>query len=305
VFDHAYFSTFEFVSKGAKVTVVDSRNQVSHEVIKKCEELKIGIHLSHSIIGTFGQKKINAVEIQKTEDEGKKLIGSSKRLDVDLVLMSGGWNPAVQLFSQSRGKLKYDYDINSFVPDQIVQDQKIIGCNNGNFDLSFNLENGFQSGLEVAKELGKETEVENPKFQGDKNISFVSAQVEPYMIGKKEITKGSKQFVDFQNDVTAADIFLAQREGYISVEHTKRYTTTGMGTDQGKTSNVNALALMSHIHKKPVEEIGHTTFRPPISPQTIGAIAGRSVDSLFDPVRKTSVHKWHEENGAVFEDVGQ
>ena len=125
------------------------------------------------------------------------------------------------------------------------------------------------------------------------------------MLVKKKVTKGSKHFIDFQNDVTAADIFLAQREGYISVEHTKRYTTTGMGTDQGKTSNVNALALMSHIHEKPVDEIGHTTFRPPFSPQTFGAIAGRSVDHLFDPERRTSIHKWHVENNAVFEDVGQ
>ena len=101
------------------------------------------------------------------------------------------------------------------------------------------------------------------------------------MLGKKKVTKGSKRAIDFQNDVTAADIFLAQREGYISVEHTKRYTTTGMGTDQGKASNVNALALMSHIHNKPVDEIGHTTFRPPYAPQTIGAIAGRSVDKLL------------------------
>ena len=303
--DHAYLSAFEFANKGAKVTIIDSRNEASKTVMHKCAELKIEIHPSHSIISTFGQKKVNAIEIQKTEDEGNKLIGSSKKIDVDLLLMSGGWNPAVQLFSQSRGKLKYDHNINSFVPDKIIQDQKVIGCNNGSFDLSSNLENSFQSGIEVARELGKESEIENPNFIGDETISFVSAQVEPYMIGKKGITKGSKHFVDFQNDVTAADIFLAQREGYISVEHTKRYTTTGMGTDQGKTSNVNALALMSHIHKKPVDEIGHTTFRPPFSPQTIGAIAGRSIDNLFDPVRKTSMHKWHEENGAVFEDVGQ
>ena len=303
--DHAYLSAFEFVDKGAKVTIIDSRNEASDRVKNRCKELKIKIYFSHSVISTFGQKKINALEIQKTEDEGNKLVGAVKKIDTDLVLMSGGWNPAVQLFSQSRGKLKYDKKINSFIPDIAIQDQRIVGCNNGDFDLSYNLENSFQSGLEAAKELGKDINFENPNFDGKEHFPFVSAQVEPYMIGKKGVTKGSKHFVDFQNDVTAADIFLAQREGYISVEHTKRYTTTGMGTDQGKTSNVNALSLMSHIHKKPVDEIGHTTFRPPFSPQTIGAIAGRSVDSLFDPIRKTSMHKWHEENGAIFEDVGQ
>ena len=96
--DHAYLSAFEFANKGAKVTIIDSRNEASETVMHKCAELKIEIHPSHSIISTFGQKKVNAIEIQKTEDQGNKLIGSSKKIDVDLLLMSGGWNPAVQLF---------------------------------------------------------------------------------------------------------------------------------------------------------------------------------------------------------------
>ena len=167
-----------------------------------------------------------------------------------------------------------------------------------------NLNESFEAGIAAANELNFNS-VEKVNWTGKEEIEFTHSDVEPYMLGKKKVTKGSKHFIDFQNDVTAADIFLAQREGYISVEHTKRYTTTGMGTDQGKTSNVNALALMSHIHNKPVDEIGHTTFRPPYAPQTIGAIAGRSVDKLFDPERKTSMHEWHVENKAVFEDVGQ
>ena len=303
--DHAYLSAFDFTNKGAKVTVVDSRLEQSSEVNSKCKELDIKVLSSHSIISTFGYKKINAIEVQEIDQNNNVLKGNSKKISVDLVLMSGGWNPAVQLFSQSRGKLKYDYSINSFIPNESIQDQKIVGCNNGEFDLSKNLNKSFQAGIDAANELGKDEDIENPGWNGDENISFNSVKVEPYMLGKKAITKGSKHFVDFQNDVTASDIFLAQREGYISVEHTKRYTTTGMGTDQGKTSNVNALALMAHIHDKPVEEIGHTTFRPPFSPQTIGAIAGRNVDHLFDPVRKTSIHNWHENNGAIFEDVGQ
>ena len=165
--------------------------------------------------------------------------------------MSGGWNPAVQLFSQSRGKLRYDNVLNTFVPDKLIQDQIIIGCNNGCFDLSKNLNHSYQEGLNAAKDLNYEI-ADSINWTGEEEISFTESSVEPYMLGKKKVTKGSKHFIDFQNDVTAADIFLAQREGYISVEHTKRYTTTGMGTDQGKTSNVNALALMSYIHDKPV-----------------------------------------------------
>ena len=115
----------------------------------------------------------------------------------------------------------------------------------------------------------------------------------------------AKRFVDFQNDVTAGDIKLALREGYSSVEHVKRYTTAGMGTDQGKTSNVIALGIVSETTGQPIAELGVTTFRPPYTPVTFGAIVGQNRGKLFDPVRKTPMHAWHEAKGAVFEDVGQ
>ena len=303
--DHAYTTAIQFSNKGAKVTVVDNREDISSEISDLCNQCDIKIYPSHSIIKTFGYKKVSGVEIQKVDIENNELLGDSIALKCDLILMSGGWNPAVQLFSQSRGKLKYDSGINSFVPKEFIKNQKVVGCNNGDFNLFSGLQNAFKAGLETADELGKNA---NHKFEiksAKEEVEFTGSKVEPYMLGKKQVTHGSKHFVDFQNDVTAADIFLAQREGYVSVEHTKRYTTTGMGTDQGKTSNVNALALMSHIHQKPVNEIGHTTFRPPFSPQTIGAVAGRNVDHLFDPERKTAIHKWHLENKAEFEDVGQ
>ena len=302
--DHAYQTAFEFNDKGAKLSVVDTRDNIDSRIQKKCEDLGIKLYSSSSIISTSGNKKVNQIEVQKVDRKQNELSGECITLDTDCILMSGGWNPAVQLFSQSRGKLRYDNVLNTFVPDKLIQDQIIIGCNNGCFDLSKNLNHSYQEGLNAAKDLNYEI-ADSINWTGEEEISFTESSVEPYMLGKKKVTKGSKHFIDFQNDVTAADIFLAQREGYISVEHTKRYTTTGMGTDQGKTSNVNALALMSHIHDKPVDEIGHTTFRPPFSPQTFGAIAGRSVDHLFDPERRTSIHKWHEENNAVFEDVGQ
>ena len=303
--DHAYLCAIDFSKKGAKVIVIDNRENISEKLTDSCNQLDIRIYPSYSIINTHGYQKVQGVEIQKIDSHTNNLLGSSIKLDCDLVLMSGGWNPAVQLFSQSRGKLKYDEKINSFVPKEFIKNQKVIGCNNGEFNLLNSLKNSYQVGMDIAKELGKDSEKILTIDSAEENIEFTEAKVEPYMVGKKKITHGSKHFVDFQNDVTAADIFIAQREGYISVEHTKRYTTTGMGTDQGKTSNVNALALMSHIHNKPVDQIGHTTFRPPFSPQTIGAIAGRNVDHLFDPERKTAIHNWHIENGAKFEDVGQ
>jgi sarcosine oxidase subunit alpha len=112
-------------------------------------------------------------------------------------------------------------------------------------------------------------------------------------------------FVDLQNDVTAADIALALHEGYRSIEHVKRYTTTGMGTDQGKTSNVNALGIVADITGQGIAELGVTTFRPPYTPVPFGAIVGRNCGALFEPVRRTPMQAWHESRGAVFEDVGQ
>ena len=115
----------------------------------------------------------------------------------------------------------------------------------------------------------------------------------------------AKHFVDYQNDVTAADVALAAREGYVSVEHLKRYTTLGMGTDQGKTSNINALALLAHDIGAEVASVGTTTFRPPYTPVGIGALAGREGGELADPIRRTPIHHWHEAAGAPFENVGQ
>jgi len=114
-----------------------------------------------------------------------------------------------------------------------------------------------------------------------------------------------KYFVDFQNDVTAADVRLANREGYRSVEHLKRYTTMGMGTDQGKTSNVNALGILAEAQGRPLPDVGHTTFRPPYTPVTIGVFAGDDHGDLLEPIRRTPIHSWHERVGAPFENVGQ
>ena len=303
--DHAYGTAIDFANKGAKVTVIDNREDISAELSDRCNKGKIKIYPSHSIINTHGYQKVKKAEIQKVDQKNSQLTGSLIEIECDLVLMSGGWNPSVQLFSQSRGKLKYHSKLNSFIPKDLIKNQKVVGCNNGDFNLLDSLKKSYQAGLDFAAELGKSANKSLEIESAFEDLEFTEAKVEPHTIGKKKVTHGSKHFVDFQHDVAAADIFLALRQGYISVELTKRYTTTGMGTDQGKTSNVNALALMSHIHNKPVDNIGHTTFRPPYSPQTIGAIAGRNVDHLFDPERKTAIHQWHVDNGAEFEDVGQ
>ncbi len=188
-------------------------------------------------------------------------------LPCDAVLMAGGWTPTVHLWSHSKGSLDWREDIGAFVPARPAEKVRCVGACAGNWD--------FGSGL---------------------TIDALPTPKDPRRI---------KAFVDFQNDVTAKDIRLAIQEGFRSIEHIKRYTTNGMATDQGKTSNLNGLQIASTALARPVPEIGLTTFRPPYTPQSFGALAGHAKGALFQPTRKTNIDSWAEDNGAVFELVAQ
>jgi sarcosine oxidase subunit alpha len=214
------------------------------------------------------------------------------------VAVSGGWNPTIHLQSQSRARPRYDEQRGIFLPGMPIQAERSAGACNGALTLAACLEEGARAGMEAAGAAGFAAELpELPTIEDE-------VQQPTQQLWQVPSPKG-KAFVDLQNDVTAADIGLALREGYRSVEHVKRYTTTGMGTDQGKTSNVNALGIIAETTGQSIPEIGVTTFRPPYTPVTFGAIAGRNCGALFDPVRRTPMHAWHEVRGAVFEDVGQ
>ena len=201
------------------------------------------------------------------------------------------------VFSQSRGKLRFDEGLAAYVPGASVQRERSAGACRGTYDLADCLAEGYAAGESAAR-----GDASGRRF-------FVTGAAEPNggFIGALPHNRSpdfAKAFVDFQNDVTAKDLKLATREGFRSIEHVKRYTTTGMATDQGKTSNMNALAIVAADLGKSIPEVGLTTFRNPYTPVTFGALAGASRGDLFDPVRKTPIHDWAAENGAVFEDVG-
>jgi sarcosine oxidase subunit alpha len=189
------------------------------------------------------------------------------RIPCDAVLMAGGWTPSVHLWSHSKGTLKWRGDLGAYAPDAARENVRCVGACAGNWD--------FGSGAVV----------------GELPTPMDTARI--------------KAFVDFQNDVTAKDIELAVREGFKSIEHIKRYTTNGMATDQGKTSNINGLQIASDALSLPVVEIGLTSFRPPYTPQTFGVFAGHAMGALFQPLRKTAIDSWAEANGAIFEMVAQ
>lgn len=190
-----------------------------------------------------------------------------ERIACDLLLTSGGWSPTVHLHSQSGGTVKYDEPRAMFVPDRAAQAVVSVGAANG--DMTF----GASDAYEITPVWGAAA------------------------------TQG-KAFVDLASDVTASDVALAARENYISVEHLKRYTTLGMGVDQGRTSNVNGLAIMGELTGRRPPEVGTTRFRPPFSPITLGAIAGAQVGELFRPLKYLPAHNWHMERGAVCEEFG-
>jgi sarcosine oxidase subunit alpha len=211
--------------------------------------------------------------------------------------MSGGFTPSVHLFSQSRGQLRWEEGAQAFLPDRPAERTHSAGACRGVLDPAGALRDGAGAAARAAQALGRNVVVA-PLEEAARQDGFIGALPQP------EGTAPAKAFVDWQNDVTVADLSLAVREGFQSIEHVKRYTTTGMATDQGKTSNLNALAIVARELGRSVPEVGLTTFRSPYTPVTLGALAAHARGQFFDPVRRTPLHAWSAAQGAVFEDVG-
>jgi len=214
-----------------------------------------------------------------------------ERLDCDVILSAGGYAPAVHLHSQAGGKLRWLQDESMFVPDGTAPNGLVsVGACAGIFDRREAREHASEVGRALA--VGAAPPPAAPQGAG----RSLAATHLPGVAGK--------HFVDLQNDVTIGDVGLAAQENYRSVEHLKRYTTTGMGTDQGKTSNVNALILMGEFTGREPAAVGTTKFRPPFAPVTLGLIAGRRVGPLYRPLKRLPAERWHEAHGALFEQFG-
>ncbi len=258
----------------------------------------------YGIAAVQGRRRVKGVRIRKITSDGTAFGGPAHELACDCVLTSGGWSPAVHLFSQAGGTLLYDSTACCFVPDTCPKAITCAGACNGVFSSAEAIAQGRATGVQAASYAGFEARagalamVDKPE----------PCAIAPAWLVPADGSRGqgpTKHFVDFQNDTTAADIQLAVREGFESVEHMKRYTLAGFGTDQGKTGNINALAILAQTLGQPIPQTGTTTFRPPYTPVPFGALAGREVEQMNDPVRVTSIHDLHVARGAVFEDVGQ
>lgn len=305
--DSAYRTAFDLKAAGAAVpAIVDLRPEPGQAVLAEAQRLGLRLILNSAVVAVAGAKRVRGVEVMPLDADGELAPGgTATAIACDAIAMSGGWNPAVHLFSQSQGRLRFDETQACFVPDQPGQRNASAGACNGAFGLSACLSQGFEAGRRMAAEAGFDVEGAQGQPRAEDH-AFGTLRPLWVVPGKARIGHGSaKHFIDFQNDVTAADVRLAHREGYQHVEHLKRYTTMGMATDQGKTSNVNALGYLAQMLGLPIPSIGTTTFRAPYTPVTFGTLAGRDVGGLADPERHTPIHGWHVEKGAAFEDVGQ
>jgi len=297
--DSAYATALEFIKNDIFPTIVDTRDSSDGDLVKEVQSKGINIRFNSGIANTKGHLKIKSAQIGKLDHTKENFI-SLEQVDCDCICMSGGWTPTVHLSSQAGNKLKFNESIDAFVPNQKRQKETAIGAANGSFTLDQSLAEGFQIGFELSNKFT------NQNIKTDKPQSNEPHQNPHEKLWCMPLPEGEKpkQFIDFQNDVAVSDVELALREGFRSIEHVKRYTTLGMAGDQGKTSNLNGLQYVSKIQKKIVPEVGHTTFRPPYTPVTIGTIVGREVGNHYLPTRKSPIHTWHEEHNAVFTAVG-
>lgn len=270
--------------------VVDSRTDVKPQLLSQAQRLELRVLAGARIIDVRGGRTVNGVVARQSD-------GRLVRLDADLLAMSGGWNPSVALSTNLGARPTWSDAIGAFVPSDNLPGMLVAGAARGSFSLADALRDGAAAGAEAAKSAGFTVPAPERARADDDLVDLTPL----WHVAESK----SKAFVDFQHDVTPQDVTLAAREGYGSVELLKRYTTLGMGTDQGKTSNVNGHAILAALTQRSMAQVGTTMFRPPYTPVAIGTLAGRHRGKHFQPTRLTSGHGWAADRGAIFVEAGQ
>jgi methylglutamate dehydrogenase subunit C len=250
------------------------------------------LRTGHEIAHAAGRSGLRSIEIRPIHDR----TGRVETIACDALCVSGGWTPALQLHAHAQGTLQWDEQLDAFVPDRARQSHVSVGACAGALTLNAALSEGWEAGGGIG----------NPPSSDATNEGLGAREPTARAHAAHLLHERAKDkaFVDLQNDVTVADLALAAREGFDSVEHLKRYTTLGMGTDQGKTSNLNGLGLLAELTQRSVPALGVTTFRPPYSPVTLGALAGHHRGRHFCATRRSAIHEDHVRAGAVFVDAG-
>ena len=304
--DNAYRTAIDWHNAGREVVaVVDSRYSPNGDLVKKAESMGIKIYDGHGLIEAKGGKRVKSALIAPLSIDGTEVIGAVRRLACDLIATSGGWSAAIHLSSHTGAKPVWDQEIVSFRPGDSKQQECSVGACKGTFGLHDGLVEGAIGGARAAHCAGFGDGTVKTSLPNVMQVGERPQQALFLVPHTKPTSRAPSQFVDFQLDVSASAIELAVLEGFESVEHVKRYTALGFGTDQGKLGNINGMAILANALGQTISETGTTIFRPSYTPTTFGAIAGRGIKELFDPERYTAMHRWHQEQGAKFEDVGQ
>ena len=292
--DTAYAAAAALGKAGANVTaIIDVRSGISDEARGLAASCGAEVLAGHAVVATEGGRALTDIKIQRFDQASGTVTGDARSIHVDGLLMSGGWSPVLHLASQAGAKPEWDDRLQAFLPPKPTQNWSGAGACTGRFATAEAIVEGHLTGLAAAGAAASAIEV--PAVE--------PASVDPQPAPVFEIKAEGKSFVDFQHDVTADDVRLAHREGFISVEHLKRYTTLGMATDQGKSSNVPGLAIMAETLGKPIPEVGTTRFRPPYTAVSIGSLAAERYGDLR-PERLTPMHDWHLANGATMYSAG-
>ena len=306
--DSAYLTALDAARSGARVTLLDTRNAIPDQLQAAIAGSKVELQLGRGVLEVKGRGRVQSAVIGSIDSSGR-VQGTGQTITCNVVGMSGGWSPTLHLWSHPGRKPTYDSNANCFIPEPLHTDSlQCVGAATGNGALTDMISDATDAGKNAAKAARPDSArasiatLASPQLDHDVDWSR-----EPARTAISTNAKGQPQgkaFVDFQHDVTLSDIDLAHLEGFVSVEHLKRYTTSGMAIDQGKTSNFNALSRMAERKQSDIETTGTTTFRPPYTPVAFGAIVGHEHGAHFAPTRLTAMHGWHVARGASMIDAG-
>jgi methylglutamate dehydrogenase subunit C len=288
--DDAYEAAYALQEAGVEIAaIVDVRpHAIAADIARGA---LINVVTDAEVIGTQGKRALSRVAVRRRSD------GGFKAFEADLLCISGGWSPAVNLASMAGEKMTWDSALAAFVPRDTLTAVRSVGAARGVFGVHTAGEDGRAAGRAVARSLGL-------KAAGDGGGTPQADERQTPLQPVWEVRGKGKAFVDLQNDATADDIRLAHQEGFTHIEHAKRYTTHAMATDQGKTGGLVGAAVLAAARGEPVEKVGVPTYRPYVTPIAFGAIAGHDVGRHLKPTRRTLLHRWHEQTGAVFMEAG-
>ncbi|MBR7887884.1 sarcosine oxidase subunit alpha family protein [Marinomonas sp. A79] len=302
--DYGYQAALDWAAAGRKVVaIVDTRSVANGDRVEAARQRGLTIITGSAVIEVQGSKRVTGVSVAALNASGTQIVGSVTKLKADTVASSGGWSPVIHLSCHTGSRPVWSDAVVGFLPGPTLQKQLTAGGINGQYETANALQEGLEAGQQALAKLGlPDVELVLPKVKTLNMAAPMSLFHVPHL---KPTSQAPKQFVDYQTDVTAAGIEIACREGFEAIEHVKRYTAMGFGTDQGKLGNINGMAVAAKALNKTIPETGTTVFRPNYTPIAFGAIIGRNCGALFEPERYTAMHKWHVEQGALFEDVGQ